>query len=63
MIIISLQIDLILGSSLSDKEPYNMTPTETEEENRQVSELLDRGLIRESLISCVVPTIFTPKKT
>jgi hypothetical protein len=39
-----------------------MTPTEHEEVNKHVQELLDRGLVRESLSLCVVPTILTPKK-
>jgi hypothetical protein len=59
---ISHQIDLIPGSSLPNKSPYQMTPTENEEVNKQVQELLDRGLIRESLSLCVVPTVLTPKK-
>jgi hypothetical protein len=59
---ISHQIDLIPGSSLPNKSPYQMTPTESEEVNRQVQEFLDKGLIRESLSPCVVPTVLTPKK-
>lgn len=46
---ISFQIDLILGPSLPNKAPHQMTLAESEEVNRQVQELLDRGLIRESL--------------
>ena len=59
---ISHQIYLIPRSSLPNKAPYKMTPTESEEVKRQVQELLDRGLIRESLSPCVVPTMLTPKK-
>jgi hypothetical protein len=33
---ISYQIDLILGSSLPNKDPYQMTPIESEEVNKQV---------------------------
>ena len=57
------KIDLMLGSSLPNKVPYRMTPTESEEVNRKVQELLDRGLIHESLSLCAVPTVLTPKKT
>ena len=39
-----------------------MTLPESEEVNKQVHELLDRGLIRESLSPCVVPTILAPNK-
>lgn len=38
---ISYQMDLIPGSSLPNKAPYKLTPTESEEINRQVQELLD----------------------
>jgi hypothetical protein len=35
---------------------------ENEEVKRQVQDLMDKGLIRESLIPCVVPTVLSPKK-
>jgi len=39
-----------------------MTPTESEEMNRQVQDFFDRGLIRESSSPYVVPTVLTPKR-
>ena len=39
-----------------------MTPTENEEIRKQVWVLVDKGLIRESLSSCAVPTVLSPKK-
>ena len=42
---ISHQIDLIPGASLPNKAAHRMTLTETEELNRQVQELLRKGLI------------------
>ena len=37
---ISHQMDLVLGASFSNKAVHRMTPTESEELNRQVCELL-----------------------
>jgi hypothetical protein len=54
-------IELIPGLSFPNKSPYRMTPTESDEVNRQVHELLDRGLIRESMSPCAIPTILTLK--
>jgi hypothetical protein len=51
---ISHHIDLILGTDLSNKEAYRMTPKENEEIKNQVQEFLDKGLIEESLSPCVV---------
>ena len=55
-------IDLISGAILPNKAAYRMTPTENAEISRQVQELLNKGLIREILSPCVVPTVLSPKK-
>ena len=39
-----------------------MTPKDNDEVRNQVQERLEKGLIRESLSLCAVPTILTPKK-
>ena len=39
-----------------------MNPQETLEVQRQVDELLAKGLIRESLSPCAMPTLLAPKK-
>jgi hypothetical protein len=59
---ISHHIDLIPGASLPNKAAYRLTPWENEEVNKQVQEVLDKGLVRESLSPCVVPTVLSPKK-
>jgi hypothetical protein len=59
---ISHHIDLIPGASLINKVVYRLTPQENEEVKRQVQDLMDKGLIRERLSPCVVPTVLSPKK-
>ncbi|XP_057835307.2 uncharacterized protein LOC131045734 [Cryptomeria japonica] len=59
---ISHQIDLIPGSSLPNKAPYKMTPSQNAEIARQVAELLEKGLIQKSLSPCAVPSVLAPKK-
>jgi hypothetical protein len=59
---ISHHIDLIPGASLSNKAMYRLTPRENEELEKQVQELLDKVLVRESLSPCTVPTVLSPKK-
>jgi hypothetical protein len=59
---ISHHIDLIPGASLSNKAAYRLTPQENEEVKRQVQDLLDKGLVRESLSPCAVPTVLSLKK-
>eukprot|EP00253_Pinus_taeda_P012663 PITA_12663 len=59
---ISHHIDLIHGANLPKKAAYRMTPTENEEVRKQVQELLDKGLIRESLSPYATPTMLSPRK-
>ena len=59
---ISHCMDLIPRASYPNKAPYRLTPRENEELNRQVHELLQKVLIRESLSPCVVPIVLAPKK-
>jgi hypothetical protein len=57
---ISHHIDLFPGASLPNKEDYRLTPRENEEVKNQVQELLDKGLVRESLSPCAIPTVLSP---
>jgi hypothetical protein len=62
IISINHHIDLIPGASLPNKEKYRLTPQENEEVKKKFLDLMDKGLIRERLIPCVVPTISIPMK-
>jgi hypothetical protein len=59
---INHHIDLIPGASFLNKEAYILTPQENEEVKNQVQDLLKKGLVRENLSPCGVPTILIPKK-
>jgi hypothetical protein len=47
---------------LPNRAPYRTNPEETNEIQRQVQELLDKGYVRESLSPFVVPVILVPKE-
>jgi hypothetical protein len=59
---VSHHIDLIPGASFPNKTAYRLMPQENEEVKRQVQELLEKGLVRESLSRCVFPTVLSPNK-
>jgi hypothetical protein len=59
---ISHHIDIIPGESLPNKEAYRFTPQENEEVKKQVQDLMDKGLVRESLSPCTVPIVLSQKK-
>jgi hypothetical protein len=59
---VSHHIDLILGASLPNKAAYRLTLQENEEVKRKVQDLMDKGLVRESLSPCAISIVLIPKK-
>jgi hypothetical protein len=59
---VEFKIELILGTTLISKRPYRMPPNELAELKTQLSELLQKGLIRPSSSPWGCPAIFVKKK-
>lgn len=54
-------LQLVLGASLPNLPHYQMNLQESQILEGQVEELLSKGQFRESVSSCTVPTLLTPK--
>lgn len=54
-------IDFIPGASIPNKSAYRMNLAHYVELQQQVTELLEKGLIRESMSPCIVPALLVPK--
>jgi hypothetical protein len=57
------QIDFVPGATIPNRPAYRSNPEETKELQRQVSELFEKGHVRESMSPCAVPVLLVPKKT
>nr|GEX33621.1 RNA-directed DNA polymerase [Tanacetum cinerariifolium] len=56
------KIDFITGYVLLNKPAYRTNPQQTIKIKKQVDKQLEKGLIRESLSPCAIPTLLVPKK-
>ena len=51
------KIDFVPSATILNRPTYRSNPEETKELQKQVSELMEKGYVRESLSPCVVPVI------
>ena len=56
------QIDFVLEAAISNQPAYRSNLEEMKELQRQVSELMEKGYVRESMSPCAVPVLLVPKK-
>ncbi|KAK0572561.1 hypothetical protein LWI29_033492 [Acer saccharum] len=56
------QIDFVPGAPIPNRPAYRSNPEETKELQRQVSELMEKGYVRESMSPCAVPVLLVQKK-
>ena len=55
-------IDLIPSTVIPNRLAYRCNPEKSKEIQKQVSELLEKGYVRETMSPCVVPVLLVPKK-
>ena len=55
------RIDLIPGAPLPNRSAYHTNPEETKEIERQINQLVSKGLIQVSTSPRAVPVILVPK--
>jgi hypothetical protein len=56
------QIDFVPSATIPNRPAYRSNPEETKELQRQISELLEKGHVKESMSPCAVPVLLVPKK-
>ncbi|PKI41677.1 hypothetical protein CRG98_037930 [Punica granatum] len=59
---IKYQIDFVPDTTIPNRLAYRSNPDETKELQRQISELLEKEYVRESMSPCAVTVILVPKK-
>ena len=59
---IEYQIDFVPSATSPNLSAYKSNPEETNELQKQVSELMEKGYVRESMSPCIVSVILVPKK-
>ena len=55
-------LDLIPGENFPNQVAYQLNPTQHVDLNKQVIELMQKGLVRESMSQCTILSLLTPKK-
>ena len=56
------QIDFVPGAAIPNRPAYRSNPEKTKELQWQVSELLEKRHVRESMSPCAIPVLLVPKK-